>query len=62
MIFTDGAVEGNDATLAGILIQPNTFAAQYFDGKVPDAVMQAWSRAGVSYPVAFTELVPILIA
>eukprot|EP00971_Amphidinium_carterae_P106449 2108516-Amphidinium_carterae.1 len=62
MIFTDGAVEGTDATFAGTLIEPNTSEAQFFDGKVPDAVMQAWSRAGVSHLVAFTKRVPILIA
>eukprot|EP00971_Amphidinium_carterae_P080250 1587901-Amphidinium_carterae.1 len=58
MLFTDGAVEDNVATYAGILVDMTRKQARYFSGQVPQHVMSAGTR----HPVAYAEMAPVLIA
>eukprot|EP00971_Amphidinium_carterae_P050236 989844-Amphidinium_carterae.1 len=62
MVFTECTVEGAEATLAGVLMSPSSTDAQYFAGRVPDAVMEAWAKTEVSHPVVFAEMASLLIA
>ena len=61
VLFTDGAVEGRFAGFGGVLIHSGS-APEYFQGSVPEDVLQIWARQGSSHPVAHCELVPLLVS
>eukprot|EP00971_Amphidinium_carterae_P222179 4409996-Amphidinium_carterae.1 len=61
LVFTDGAAEGDSASVGGLLfLQGET--PRMFSESVPKEVIDAWRADGTQHVVYFAELLPVLIA
>ena len=61
IMYTDGACEGSGSSFGGVLFLPGQ-VAQVFEGQVPEHLVLAWRRRGISHAIAQVELLPVALA
>ena len=62
LLFTDGAVEDQVASIGGVLFDSTGQPLQYFSATVPPQAMQAWQLCGTAHPAFQAELLAVLVA
>ena len=62
LVFTDGAVEQEQASCGAVIISRVNGTVKYFGTVIPEAVVSRWRSQGSGHAVAQAELLPVWLA